>query len=115
MHRHTDLNVWRRSIDLCVDIYGLTAALPLDERYGLSTQMRRAAVSVSSNIAEGSAFRSSKQFRRFLEIALGSAQELDTQLIVAERAGLMPPTAIERARSELREIRAMIVGLHRSI
>lgn len=115
MHRHTELQVWRRSIDLCVDIYRLTAALPPDERYGLSSQMRRAAVSISSNIAEGSAFHSSKQFRRFHQTALGSAQELDTQLIVAETAGLMLAKPAQQARAELRQIRAMVVGLHRSM
>ncbi len=115
MHRYVDLNVWQRSIGLCVDVYEVTKLLPRDEEFGLSSQMRRAVVSISANIAEGCAFDSSKQLRRFLRTALGSAQELDTHLIVSERTNLLTQQSVVPVREELKEIRAMIIGLHRSL
>jgi four helix bundle protein len=82
---HEDLVIWQRSLEVIFLIYELSAQLPDGERFGLVSQMRRAAVSVPSNIAEGYCRFSQKDFRRFLGIALGSAAELHTQLIVTER------------------------------
>lgn len=85
MATHKNLEVWKESIDLVEDIYKLTATLPKEEVYGLVPQMRRAAVSVSSNIAEGAARSSTKEYVKFLYIALGSNSELETQILISER------------------------------
>ena len=78
MSNYKDLQVWQRSIELVLDVYKLAQAFPLEERYALGDQMRRAAVSIPSNIAEGHARGSAKEFRHFLSIALGSLAELET-------------------------------------
>jgi four helix bundle protein len=80
---HKKLDVWRESIDLATHVYEITEAFPKSELYGLASQMRRAAVSVGSNIAEGAARFSSKEFAQFLNIAGGSLSELDTQVEIA--------------------------------
>jgi four helix bundle protein len=85
-HRpHEKLDVWKRAIDLCVDLYRLTDQFPDSEKYGLVSQMRRAAVSVGSNIAEGAGRGSTKLYIHFLYIAQGSLSELDTQLVISNR------------------------------
>ncbi|MFN2223065.1 MAG: four helix bundle protein [Chloroflexota bacterium] len=81
---YRDLEVWQRSVDFAVHLYRLTDAFPPSEDYGLTSQMRRAAVSIASNIAEGHA-RPGREFARFLGIALGSAAELETQIEIAHR------------------------------
>lgn len=83
MHNHRELRVWKEARVLVKDIYVLSRKFPSDELYGLISQMRRAAVSVPSNIAEGCARESNKDFARFLSIALGSAYELETQIILS--------------------------------
>ncbi len=82
---HKELDVWKKSIDLVELIYSLTSSFPISERFGLASQMRRAAVSISSNIAEGSARKGNKELLQFLNIALGSLAELETQYIIAIR------------------------------
>lgn len=84
---HKDLEVWKKSIDLVVEIYRLSKDFPVTEKYGLSSQMQRAAVSIPSNIAEGASRNSTKEYIRFLNIAQGSLSELETQLIIAEKIG----------------------------
>tara|TARA_R110002050_G_scaffold204327_4_gene339828 strand:- start:29514 stop:29801 length:288 start_codon:yes stop_codon:yes gene_type:complete len=86
---HKDLEVWKRSIDLVVLIYDLTKMFPDDEKFGLTSQMRRAAVSIPSNISEGAGRSSTKEFIRFLDIATGSLSELETQLIIVNRLGFI--------------------------
>ncbi|WP_109127005.1 four helix bundle protein [Dyella sp. C11] len=85
---HHGLRVWQDAIRLVADIYRLTADFPTDERYGLVSQMRRAAISVPSNIAEGAARGTQREFLQFLYIARGSLSELETQLKVASMLGL---------------------------
>ena len=82
-----ELIVWQKAMDLAAGVYTLTKYLPKEETYGLSDQMRRAAVSIPSNIAEGQARQSSKEFLQFLCIACGSRAELETQLLLAKRLG----------------------------
>lgn len=82
-----ELDIWKKGIDLAEMIYRLTANFPSEEKYGLVSQLRRAAVSFPSNIAEGSARNSNKEFIQFLHISLGSLAELETQLIIAQRIG----------------------------
>ncbi len=90
---HKKLDVWKRALSLAEMTYRLTDSFPREERFGLSAQMRRAAVSVLSNISEGSARRSSAEYVQFLHIARGSLAELDAQFILAERLGFAPRNA----------------------
>ncbi|MGO1425845.1 four helix bundle protein [Halomonas sp. AOP42-D1-22] len=85
MRKHQELRVWQQAMDLVEQIYLITAPFPDDERYGLTSQMRRAVVSVPSNISEGAARGSNKDFIRFLFIARGSLSEIETQLLIAQR------------------------------
>ncbi|PHR14747.1 MAG: four helix bundle protein [Aequorivita sp.] len=86
---HKELDVWRKSIDLVELIYSLTSSFPKSERFGLTSQMRRAAISISSNIAEGSARKGNKELLQFLNIALGSLAELETQYIISIRLAFL--------------------------
>ena len=90
---HQRLDVWRDSMELVTLVYRLTATFPAEERFTLSAQLRRAAISVPSNIAEGAARRSTPELLRFLAIARGSLAELDTQILLAHRLGLAEPDA----------------------
>ena len=103
--RHRNLEIWKNALDLSNDIYELTRNFPKDEIFGLRSQMRRAGVSVPSNIAEGSK-RSDKDFAHFLDIALGSLAELDTQFLIAERQGFLSYTD---------EIQRKMIGLGKGI
>ena len=109
---HKKLDVWALSMELSRTVYRLTAAFPKDERFGLVSQLRRAAVSIPSNIAEGAARDSDNEFRNFLSIARGSLSELDTQLDLSYDLGFIP----ERFRSEmdalLLRIDRMLYELH---
>jgi four helix bundle protein len=87
---HKELEVWRQAIELAKVVYRLTANFPASELYGLVSQMRRSAVSVASNIAEGAARHTDKEFMQFLYIALGSLAELDTQYILAKDLNFTP-------------------------
>ncbi|TCK69011.1 four helix bundle protein [Winogradskyella wandonensis] len=83
MHRFKDLEIWKKSRLFCSTIYEITPSFPESEKFGLTNQLRRAAVSIPSNIAEGSSRLSNKDFSRFLQITLGSAYEIETQLLIA--------------------------------
>jgi len=82
---HKDLDVWKQAITLVLEIYKLSSSFPKDETYGLIPQIRRAAVSIPSNISEGAARNSKKEFLNFLNFSLGSLAEVETQLIIAKR------------------------------
>src|SRR5260221_13500607 len=94
-----DLKVWNRAIELTTLVYALTADFPKAEIYGLSSQMRRAAVSVASNIAEGSARGTRKDFKQFVTIARGSNYELQTQVVIASRLGLSETEKINAVKT----------------
>lgn len=104
---HKDLNVWKRSMHLVMNVYSKTKTFPKDELYGLSSQMRRAAVSIPSNIAEGAGRKSKKEFYHFLYVALGSLAELETQLLIAKNLGYIP----DFDSGIIIEIRKMLNGL----
>ena len=87
MSTHKDLEVWQLSIDLVESVYKVTNSFPKAELYGLTSQMRRAAVSIPSNISEGAARKGNKEYLQFLYIALGSLSELETQLLISVRLG----------------------------
>lgn len=101
-----ELIVWQRGIELTEEIYKLTGKFPKHETYGLSSQMRRAAVSIPSNIAEGQQRKNLKEFLQFLRISYGSAAELETQLLISRR--LYPEIHIEKAESLLEEVQKML-------
>lgn len=105
------LKVWQKAIDLCLDVYASTSHFPVAERFGLTAQMRRAAVSVPSNIAEGYSRGTRRDYRQFACIARGSASELETQVIVASRLDFLQPKDAERLLSPTREILRMLDGL----
>lgn len=113
MKSHKDLDVWKNAISFVTDIYRVSHTFPSSEIYGLTSQMRRAAVSVPSNIAEGAARGSKKEFVRFLHISLGSLAELETQLLIATNLEYLENTDV--LDSELLTIRKMLLGLIRSL
>jgi four helix bundle protein len=109
------LEVWRRAHSNAVAIYELTAGFPREERYGLVSQLRRAAVSIPSNIAEGSSRSSRRDYARFLEIAMGSSSECDYQLLLARDLGYIGNERHERLHREVNEIRRMLSGLRAAV
>jgi len=112
---HKDLDVWRLGVDLACNVYKVTRSFPKEEQYGLANQMRRSATSIASNIAEGAARRSSKEFVHFLHVALGSASELDTQLEIAVRVNLADATTLQVLQESAGRINQMLRGLAKSV
>lgn len=108
-----DLIAWRKSMELATLVYNETAAIPSEERFGLTMQMRRAAVSIPSNIAEGHGRQSRNDYIRFLRTARGSLAELQTQIELATNLGMLSPT--EQLRSLLAETDRVLQGLIRSL
>lgn len=105
-----DLIVWRRSVELVEEVYALTRSFPREEQYGLTSQIRRAAISVSSNIAEGHA-RQHKEFSQFLSIARGSVAEVESQLLVSVALGYLKFEQVNKARALATEIKKMAAVL----
>ncbi len=112
MRSHKDLDVWKKSIDLVDKVYSLTRSFPKDEVYCLTNQMRRSAISIPSNISEGAARNSHKEFIQFLYIALGSLSELETQMIIAKKQNYINDIDLQ---IEFDNIRKMIIGLIKSV
>ncbi len=114
MQTHKDLIVWKKSIDFVVEIYLKTNSFPKEEQYGLTSQIRRAAVSISSNIAEGYGRHSEKELIRFLFISLGSASEVETHLIISNRLGYINDNSFENLSQNVLEIVRMLSALIKS-
>jgi four helix bundle protein len=112
---HKRLLAWQKSMDLVVKIYELTKTLPREEIYGLTSQIRRAAVSVPSNISEGAAGRTVTQFRNSLAVAIGSLNEISTQLEIAHRVGYLDKYDQSQAESMVDECLALTYGLRKSL
>ena len=108
MHQFKELEIWKRSRLFCSQIYAITLKFPSEEKFGLTNQLRRASVSIPSNIAEGSSRNSNKDFARFLEIAIGSAYEIETQLLIAFDLCFIKIDELEKSVNELNEIIKMI-------
>lgn len=108
---HRDLKLWQLSVDLTENIYRLTAAWPRHEQYGLVSQIRRAAVSVPANVAEGAGRRSTGEFQQFVGIARGSLAEVETLLILAARLGYLKTTTLEALVGDVQELGRMASGL----
>ena len=112
---YRDLLVWRKALDWAEAIYEATSHWPRDERFGLISQIRRAAVSVASNIAEGAARRSTGEFMQFLGMSRGSLAEAETQLLLAERLGYLPGSDAAALLGAADEISRMLVALNISL
>lgn len=115
MNSHKDLDVWKDAILIAKRVYEITENVPRREEFGLAAQMRKSAVSIGSNIAEGAARRGNKEFLQFLYVALGSASELDTQLEIARLVKLVPDESIVGVATNFSAISRMLQGLIRSI
>ena len=109
MPTHKELEVWKQAMELAKAVYQLTASFPASELYGLVAQMRRSAVSIVSNIAEGAARNTDRDFIHFLYIALGSIAELDTQYILSRELGFTDGSTI--IDKTIEDVRKMTVGL----
>lgn len=112
---HQRLDVWKRAIKFVEQIYKTTSLFPSEEKFGLTSQMRRSAVSIPSNIAEGAARNSSKEFINFLHISQGSVAELETQIIISKNLQFLDSQTEDILLKELDEISKMIIGLQRAL
>jgi four helix bundle protein len=115
MHDFRKLKVWEKAMDLSAEIYKVTAAFPNEEKFGLTSQMRKCSVSVPANISEGAGRNSNGEFKHFLGISNGSAFELMTQTILAERLGFLSKETASGLVIQQEEIQKMIYSLLRSI
>jgi four helix bundle protein len=115
MRPHHKLEAWNKALDLATDVYRSTEGFPKEERYGLTSQIRRAAVSIPANIAEGAARFSSKEFARFLLNAQGSASELETEFIIAHRLRYLDDANFCRLSTQLDRISRLITGLSKHV
>jgi four helix bundle protein len=115
MQRFTELRVWQRSHGLALEIYRLTSGFPSDERFGLTSQVRRAAVSVPTNIAEGSKRRSNIEYARFLNIAEGSLAETEYLLMLSRDLGFVKAERLTGALNELSEVARMLSTLRSKV
>ena len=113
MRPHEKLDVWNKAVDFVVAVYRATDGFPKEEKFGLTSQLRRAAVSVPANIAEGAGRRSSREFRHFLSNAQGSASEVETELLIAYRLGFLGERNYLNLRASLDDIGRMLTGLSR--
>ena len=110
-----DLVVWQRSIELTVDVYQLTSKFPDSERFGLTNQMRRASVSIASNIAEGYGRSTKGEYVQFLGHARGSCSELETQIVIAKKLGFGAPQNLQSAESLCNDVGRLLGALMKSI
>lgn len=112
---HRNLDVWKRSLQLAKSIYETTQNFPNNEQYGIVAQMRRAAMSIASNIAEGAARNSKKEFLQFLNVAQGSASELDTQVELAKELGYIDHNTYQSIMTEITVISKQLYGLAKTV
>jgi four helix bundle protein len=112
---YRDLQVWRLSMQLAKEIYGITKDFPSDERFGLISQLRRAAVSIPSNIAEGQARYSQREFLRFISNARGSLAEVETQLLLSMELGYVPESEMQKLNRRTAEVGRLLNGLYSAI
>ncbi len=114
-HNFKELKIWQKSRVFVKNLFLLTNQYPKDERFELVSQMRRAAISIPSNIAEGSGRNSNKDFRRFLNIAISSAYELETQIIISFDLGYISEEEFNNRSNDIYEIQKMIFGFRKSL
>ncbi len=112
---YREIKVWQKAIELVMDIYSCTRSFPKEDMFGLVSQLRRAAVSIASNIAEGKGRRTDREFLQFLHHARGSVFEFETQITIAGRLGYMPEAEVLRLGNSAGEIARMLSGLIKAI
>ncbi|GHA67622.1 four helix bundle protein [Pontibacter akesuensis] len=115
MHNFKELIIWKEAMELAKAVYEASSSFPANEKYGLTSQINRSAVSVPSNIAEGAGRGSDKEFNQFLNIALGSAFELETQLLLAQAFGFIHEVKLNELLGQLRKIQRMIDGFKKKL
>lgn len=115
MHRYKELQVWKESMRLVEDVYKITADFPAKEQFGITNQIRRSAVSIPSNIAEGAGKNTNGDFRRFISIASGSCNELETQLLISHNLKYLKTIEHRKLEIKLNSIQNMLFGLQRSL
>jgi len=115
LSQYRELIAWQKSMDLVEETYRVTSCFPGEEIYGLTNQMRRAAVSIPSNIAEGQGRGTAKEFGQYLKIANGSRQEIETQLIIASRLGYIDAMELREMLLRAEEVGRILAGLRRSL
>lgn len=115
MHNYKNLKIWQKGLNLAEVVYRATKTFPDDEKYGLTSQLRRASVSIPSNIAEGSSRNSKKEFYHFLSISLGSSYEVGTQIEICQRIGFLDNELANKIQSQLDEIEKMIIGYMKTL
>lgn len=108
MNRYKKLDIWRRAVELATKVYKSTSNFPTEEKYGLTSQLRRCVVSISSNIAEGAGRNTKNDFKRFISIAYGSSCELETQLIIATNLKLLSKSESRELLNKISELQKMI-------
>lgn len=115
MKTHKDLEVWKKSIDLVTEVYTLTKTFPKEEQFGLISQMRRSAVSIPANIAEGFGRKTTGELKQFIGIAKGSLSELETLMIISQNLGFIEPDNRINLEQRITEIFRIIGGLTKSL
>lgn len=115
MFNFEKLDAWRKAVELADQVYRFTREFPADERFGLTNQLRRAAVSISSNLAEGCSRSSKREFVRFVEMATGSAFEVASQAVIARNQGYLSESTYQQMQAAALEITRMLSGLRQSL
>ena len=115
MHNIKELKIWNKAMELTVDIYKATEKFPKEETYGLTSQIRRAAVSIPSNISEGAGRNSNNEFRHFLSIANGFSYELQSQLVISNKLNLLTDETAEILLNKIDEIQKMNYSFQKSL
>lgn len=115
LKNYKELKVWQKAYHLCIEIYKITKDFPKEERYGLISQIRRASVSVPSNIAEGYGRKTTREYIQALYVAYGSNCELETQILLSGDLGYIKPEDLEKLQGVLGDVERMLMGLIRSL
>jgi four helix bundle protein len=115
LRNYKELEVWKRAYHLALEVYGLTKDFPGDEKYGLTSQIRRAAVSIPSNVAEGYGRKSTKEYLQSLYVAYGSICELETQILLAGDLGYLQDEPLQKLLKEIGDTERMLMALIKSL
>ncbi|NNK85510.1 MAG: four helix bundle protein [Desulfobacterales bacterium] len=115
LKNYKELNVWQKSYELCLKIYQITAKFPKEERYGLTSKIRRSALSITSNIAEGYGRKTTLDYIRMLYISYGSVCELETQILLTGDLGFIDKGELDTAKKDIAEIERMLKALIKSL
>jgi four helix bundle protein len=115
MRNYRDLQVWKKAHDLTLELYRVSQRFPREEMYGITGQLRRAAVSIGANLAEGCGRRTSNELARFVRVAMGSASELDYHILLCRDIGLMSSDAFSISTAKLTEVRKMLTSFLQSV